>query len=365
MEEQRPIRPMSPSGPTPASGGEAAAQASKPPSLQTSEADARARSARVRSDLAREELETVKRTLRAVEAQANAADPASTPASAPSGDYIRTTFRRAGGVFNHRWKVTVETVTGEDGTVTRRLRIAPGSLWRNEGTGAVDLNVVPDGSSVTVGDDGMWAVENAATGSLYVADGGAAYPLVFGNPDSESRPILLRVADLSVTAGGATLIQRQVGDALYSPGGGGGLQLGPLEYEAGNKRFVRYMGTWVYAAGSGVWNFAKAVRTDGGQYPAAEIIPSREMLFRSGGEVYVALRPDIGPTPTRWLAKRTETIVGGISYSEPESDADTGALSASELTFTYFSDTAATEGETIELLYTQVEAANEASHFEG
>ena len=278
---------------------------------------------------------------------------------------IRTTFRRGGGVFNHRWKVTVETVTGEDGTVTRRLRIAPGSLWRNEGTGAVDLNVAPDGSSVTVGDDGMWAVENAATGSLYVADGGAAYPLVFGNPASESRPILLRVADLSVTAGGATLIQRQVGDALYSPGGGGGLQLGPLEYEAGNKHFVRYMGTWVYAAGSGVWNFAKAVGTDGGVLPAVEIIPSREMLFREGGEVYVALRPDIGPTPTRWLAKRTATIVGGISYSEPESDADTGALSASELTFTYFSDTAATEGGTITLLYTQVEAANEASHFEG
>ncbi len=118
MEEQRPIRPMSPSGPAPASGGEAAAQASKPPSLQTS--DAGARSARVRSDLAREELETVKRTLRAVEAQANAADPATTPATAPSGDYIRTTFRRAaGGKTVAAWSVRSRVVeeNGEQKTV--------------------------------------------------------------------------------------------------------------------------------------------------------------------------------------------------------------------------------------------------------
>lgn len=93
-------------------------QASKPPSLQTS--DAGARSARVRSDLAREDLETVKRTLRAVEAQANAADPATTPATVPSGDYIRTTFRRAaGGKTVAAWSVRSRQVeeNGEQKTV--------------------------------------------------------------------------------------------------------------------------------------------------------------------------------------------------------------------------------------------------------
>ena len=88
------------------------------------------------------------------------------------------------------------------------------------------------------------------------------------------------------------------------------------------------------------------------------------MLCRVGGGVYSAYRPDIGPTPTRWLAKHTETIVGGIAYSEPQTDADTGALGASELTFTYFTDTAAQESDPATLLYTQVEAANEAAHFE-
>lgn len=275
--------------------------------------------------------------------------------------------------FSHRWKVTVTTVTDDD-TATHTLHITPGSLWRNDGAGVTDLNVIPDGDTVTTDSDGNWLVENATTGSLYVADNsanqgtsssGPVYPLIYGDYTKETRPILLRIADLTLASSGVEFVQRQVGDALYSPGGGGGLQLGPLEYEAGSKRFVRYMGTWVYAAGSGVWNFAKAVRTDGGQYPAAEIIPSREMLFREGGEVYVALRPDIGPTPTRWLAKHTETIVGGITYSEPQTDADTGALSASELTFTYFTDTAAQESDPATLLYTQVEAANEASHFEG
>lgn len=275
--------------------------------------------------------------------------------------------------FSHRWKVAVTTVTDDNGSATHTLHITPGSLWRNDGAGVTDLNVIPDGDTVTTDSDGNWLVENATTGSLYVADNsanqgtsssGPVYPLIYGDYTKETRPILLRIADLTLASSGVEFVQRQVGDALYSPGGGGGLQLGPLEYEAGSKRFVRYMGTWVYAAGSGVWNFAKAVRTDGGQYPAAEIIPSREMLFREGGEVYVALRPDIGPTPTRWLAKHTETIVGGITYSEPQTDADTGALSASELTFTYFTDTAAQESDPATLLYTQVEAANEASHFE-
>lgn len=276
--------------------------------------------------------------------------------------------------FSHRWKVTVTTVTDDD-TATHTLRITPGSLWRNDGAGVTDLNVIPDGDTVTTDSDGNWLVENATTGSLYVADNsanqgtsssGPVYPLIYGDYTKETRPILLRIADLTLASSGVEFVQRQVGDALYSPGGGGGLQLGPLTHETrnGNHHFVRYLGQWVYNATSAVWAFVKAVNSDGSAYPAAEDLPAREMLFRVGGEVYSAYRPDIGPTPTRWLAKHTETIVGGITYSEPQTDADTGALSASELTFTYFTDTAAQESDPATLLYTQVEAANEASHFE-
>ena len=295
----------------------------------------------------------------------------------PDGTFISAAAQKQSPVtpFSHRWKVTLTTVTDDNGSATHTLHITPGSLWRNDGAGVTDLNVIPDGDTVTTDSDGNWLVENATTGSLYVADNsanqgtsssGPVYPLIYGDYTKETRPILLRIADLTLASSGVEFVQRQVGDALYSPGGGGGLQLGPLTHETrnGNHHFVRYLGQWVYNATSAVWAFVKAVNSDGSAYPAAEDLPAREMLFRVGGEVYSAYRPDIGPTPTRWLAKHTETIVGGITYSEPQTDADTGALSASELTFTYFTDTAAQESDPATLLYTQVEAANEASHFE-
>lgn len=285
------------------------------------------------------------------------------------GVVIEATAKGGGGgtvvPFLYRWKVTLSTVTDEGGATTYNLRITPGSLWRDEGAGAVDLNVAPDGSTVTA-TAGGWVAEDVGTGALYVVETAAGdYRVVYGDPAAETRRILLRVADLTLASSGATLIQRQIGDALT--GGASGLQPGPLTYEASGstRRFVRHMGTWVFSEASGVWTFARAVKADGTQYPAAESMAAREMLIREGGEVYVAYRPDIGPTPTRWLSRKTTTIVGGISYSEPETDADTGALNANDLTLTYFSDVDEVAGDDITLLYTQVEAANEASHFEG
>ena len=117
--------------------------------------------------------------------------------------------------FNHRWRVTV----AEDGA-SRTLRVEPGSLWRNDGAGVVDLGVAPDGETVTEADDGSWAVQSAGSGSLYVADASPAPLLVWGDPTSETRAILLRVADLVVASSGTTLVQRAVGDQLYSVGGG-------------------------------------------------------------------------------------------------------------------------------------------------
>lgn len=287
------------------------------------------------------------------------------------GVVIEATAKGGGGgtvvPFSYRWKVTLSINTDDSGATTYNLRITPGSLWRDEGAGAVDLNVTPDGSTVTA-TAGGWVAKDVGTGALYVVEdtsgGSAVYRVVYGDPSAETSRILLRVADLTLASSGNTLVQRQVGDALT--GGASGLQLGPLTYETDGdtKRFVRYMGTWVFSEASGVWTFARAVKADGTQYPAAESMAAREMLIRAGGEVYVAYRPDIGPTPTRWLYRKTTTIVGGISYSEPETDADTGALNANDLTLTYFSDMDEVAGDDITLLYTQVEEANEASHFE-
>lgn len=118
--------------------------------------------------------------------------------------------------FNHRWRVTVA-----DGETSRTLRIEPGSLWRNDGAGVVDLGVAPDGETVTVADDGAWTAQTSGSGSLYVVDASPAPLLVWGDPTSETRAILLRVADLVVASSGTTLVQRAVGDQLYSVGGGG------------------------------------------------------------------------------------------------------------------------------------------------
>lgn len=286
----------------------------------------------------------------------------------PQGTIITADAGGGGGSapFSFRWRVTLETVTDDSGATTYNLRITPGSLWRDEGAGAVDLGVQPDGSTVTGATTAAeWLVTGATSGSLYVVDNSAGdYRVVYGDPTTETRRILLRVADLTLASSGATLIQRQIGDALT--GGASGLQLGPLTYETDGdtKRFVRYMGAWAFDADNGRWTFAKAVKTDGLPYPAAETLAAEETLVRVGGNIHIALRPSIGPDPVLWLSKRTSGIATGITYDEPASDSDTGAIIAHNAKITYYSDEAAETVADETLLYTQVEAANEAAHFE-
>ena len=98
--------------------------------------------------------------------------------------------------------------------------------------------------------------------------------------------------------------------------------------------------------------------------PPAETLPAREALIRINGDVYVAYRPDIGPTPTRWLSKRTATLSTGVAYSPPADEDGTGRLYETSATLTYYSDAEQQDGDEVDLLYTQVEAANEATHFE-
>lgn len=147
--------------------------------------------------------------------------------------------------FNHRWRVTVAS-----NETSHTLRIEPGSLWRNDGAGVVDLGVVPDGETVTVADDGAWTVQASGSGSLYVVEASPASLLVWGDPTSETRAILLRVADLVVASSGTTLVQRAVGDQLYSVGGGGSeplrfLQVAYRDVQVGStteKRWCFYLG---------------------------------------------------------------------------------------------------------------------------
>lgn len=189
--------------------------------------------------------------------------------------------------FNHRWRVTVAS----EGTA-HTLRIEPGSLWRNDGAGVVDLGVAPDGETVTVADDGAWTAQTSGSGSLYVADASPAPLLVWGDPTSETRAILLRVADIVVASSGTTLVQRAVGDQLYSVGGGGSeplrfLQVAlrdmPEEFPSDPKRWCVYLGrsipfTWLTPKGAedgAPWDYdhkqgvVQAYPMFGGWYPFA------------------------------------------------------------------------------------------------
>ena len=301
----------------------------------------------------------------------------------PQGTIITADAGGGGGSapFTFRWRVTLETVTDDSGVTTYTLHIQPGSLWRDEGAGAVDLNVAPDGSTVTVASVTEWRVTGATTGSLYVVDnsagatsGGVAYPLVYGDPTSETRRILLRVADLTVASSGVTLTQRQIGDALT--GGASGLQLGPLEREDGdfpgpggdlsaNCRFVQYMGAWAFNAEINTWVFAKAVRPDGTTYPPARILPAGAALFRRNYD-------NIGTYPvpvdcdwsTPFLSRFKVRVSQGIDITPPQSDTDTGSVSETTRDLIYFTDDITANASTDSPLSVQVEEANEATAYD-
>lgn len=275
--------------------------------------------------------------------------------------------------FSHRWKVTVTTVTDDNGSATHTLHITPGSLWRNDGAGVTDLNVAPDGDTVTTDSEGNWLVENATAGSLYVADNsanqgtsssGPAYPLVFGDYTKETRPILLRIADLTLTTSAtqeAILTQRQVGDALYSPGGSAGDYPGPWERDGDT--WKRFLGHYAPDA-SGAYAFVKTLDANGKPI-AVETAPSADALYKTadGNAIATAPMPVFADTTTPWLQRRTATFQDELVYSPPASETGTGHVAAATVTVTYFADVAAQKGAGQDLFMVQVEEANEAAHY--
>ena len=298
--------------------------------------------------------------------------------------------------FSHRWKVTLTTVTDDD-TATHTLRITPGSLWRNDGAGVTDLNVIPDGDTVTTDSDGNWLVENATTGSLYVVDNSAnqdassstgtaanPYPLVYGDPASETRPILLRIADLTLTTSAtqeAILTQRQVGDALYSTGGSAGLQLGPMVREEGynegpyeadgtGERYAWYMGTWAFNESENAWTFAKAVKADGTQYPPAHTLPAGWGLFlrdatSARNEICLFPMPVDTNRRSAFLDRFTVRVSQGVTVSPPASDTDTGSVTEATRDLTFFSDDwSGGKPREDEIFSVQVAEANDATAYE-
>lgn len=290
----------------------------------------------------------------------------------PNGTFISAAAQKQSPVtpFSHRWKVTLTTVTDDNGSATHTLHITPGSLWRNDGAGVTDLNVIPDGDTVTTDSDGNWLVENATTGSLYVADNsanqgtsssGPVYPLIYGDYTKETRPILLRIADLTLASSGVEFVQRQVGDALYSPGGSAGDYPGPWERDGDT--WKRFLGHYAPDA-SGAYAFVKTLDANGKPI-AVETAPSADALYKTadGNAIATAPMPVFADTTTPWLQRRTATFQDELVYSPPASETGTGHVAAATVTVTYFADVAAQKGAGQDLFMVQVEEANEAAHY--
>ena len=282
-------------------------------------------------------------------------------------------YGSGGETFNHRWKVTLSTSTDEGGTTTYTLHITPGSLWRDEGAGAVDLNVAPDGSTVTVSGAEWLAAGVTASGALYVVEDSPSatvpYPLVYGDPASETSRILLRVADLTVASSGVTLTQRQIGDALT--GGASGLQPGPIIQEVINgvgTRFVQYMGKWTFREDLGRWDFVRAVKPDGTQYPQCSTYALQRVLIKNSDNVNVIATVNMPKfsnlVPDSWLYRTTVRVSQGIDVTPPETDTGTGSVAETMRDLVYFTDDATANKSVEWKLSIQVAEANDATAYD-
>lgn len=123
--------------------------------------------------------------------------------------------------FNHRFKVTAEPVTDDNGNTSITLHVRPGSVWKRDGDTLAPIGLTPVAPLVADGDG--WTVPNAISGSVYIIQVGDAYQIKHSNPEGDTGAVLLRIADVTVTTSDpptATIVQRQIGDfVLADPAG--------------------------------------------------------------------------------------------------------------------------------------------------
>lgn len=124
--------------------------------------------------------------------------------------------------FNHRFKVAAETVTDDNGQTSVSVRVNPGTIWqRLDALKFSPIGLTPVAPLAADGDG--WKVEGATSASLYVIEkDDGTHEIKFSDPAAETAQIILRIADVTVTAAdppAASVLQRQIGDfVLASPG---------------------------------------------------------------------------------------------------------------------------------------------------
>lgn len=123
--------------------------------------------------------------------------------------------------FNHRFKVTAESVTDDNGQTSVSVRVSPGTIWERVADTLAPIGLTPVAPLAADGDG--WKVDNATSASLYVTEkDDGAHEIKFSDPDAETDAIILRIADITVTTSDppvVTILQRQIGDfVLAAPG---------------------------------------------------------------------------------------------------------------------------------------------------
>ena len=124
--------------------------------------------------------------------------------------------------FDHRFKVTAEPVTDENGNTTISVRINPGTIWQRLDTHKFSpIGLTPVAPLAADGDG--WKVDNASSASLYVTEAeDGTHEIKFSDPDAETDAIILRIADVTVTTSDppvVTILQRQIGDFVLAATG--------------------------------------------------------------------------------------------------------------------------------------------------
>lgn len=124
--------------------------------------------------------------------------------------------------FNHRFKVTAETVTDDNGQTSVSVRVNPGTVWQRLDALKFDpIGLTPVAPLAADGDG--WKVDTATSASIYVTEAeDGTHSIKFSDPSAETAQIILRIADVTVTTDdppAASVLQRQIGDFVLAATG--------------------------------------------------------------------------------------------------------------------------------------------------
>lgn len=220
--------------------------------------------------------------------------------------------------------------------------------------------VTPSGIIRPAGMSEGWNALSVTSGTLYaVIDATGESVRLSGSAESEC--INVRIGEWQDGA----WKQSHIGAIVFAGSGGSGssLTLGGLEEYDG--QLAQFVGTWSIVEGTPV--FVPASDTPAVIYASEKVKVAFRVTDEHAGtdaletaEAFLLFPGDSAP----WMSTNKVTYAKNITYTEPASQTEKGALSATHATIDVLSPAAPTVGEQETLLETVVEAANESKIYE-